>query len=396
VGGQPWAIDFGDSKRAFAFDNSSVDFLACNGSKTPGVCNPNHLNTGLYHERVPNWNIKNSGIGMKWDFQLPHPSIRFALTDWWGIAQGPTFVNGTITLAADPNHPGQLTQGNVIPGPFAGPRAISSGVNCSKLATLSGGFAGNFGPGLASLPFITTNAKSIHLAKGVNPHTFLNNCGFFQGDEIRYHKVNTLGLSADYFEPFTGVVIRVESSWTHNALVNDTDSLDFTSNNDIMQYVVGFDRPHFIKFLNPDRTFFSSFQVFETYYPGAHSSNGGKDGIVTGVNDFTFTAFTQTHYYRDQIIPLIFAAFGSEGTDATVGGNTEWLINDHWSAVLGFDAFLGKSHQHNVGAIAWLNTRSAPQDQAYSESVFGQAHMGAGGAQRNTDDEFWTRIRYRF
>src|SRR5579863_501960 len=64
VGGQPWAIDFGDSKRAFAFDNSSVDALACNGSTTPGVCNPNHVNTGLYHERVPNWNIKNSGIGM--------------------------------------------------------------------------------------------------------------------------------------------------------------------------------------------------------------------------------------------------------------------------------------------------------------------------------------------
>ena len=55
--------------------------------------------------------------------------------------------------------------------------------------------------------------------------------------------------------------------------------------------------------------------MFETYYPGAHSSNGGKDGLVTGSNDFTFTAFTQTHYYRDQIIPLIFAAFGTEGTD---------------------------------------------------------------------------------
>jgi uncharacterized protein DUF1302 len=396
VGGQPWAIDFGDSKKAFAFDNSSVDTLACSGSATPGSCNPKHINTGLYHERVPNWNIKNSGIGMKWDFQLPHPSIRFALTDWWGIAQGPTFVNGTLTLAADPAHPGQLINGNVIPGPFAGPRAISSGFNCSKAATLSAGFPGNFGPGLAGLPIINTNARSVHLAKGVSPAAFLNNCGFFQGDEIRYHKVNTLGLSADYFEPFTGVVVRVESSWTHNALVNDTDSLDWTSNNDIMQYVIGFDRPHFIKFLNPDRTFFSSFQVFETYYPGAHSTNGGKDGIVTGVNDFTFTAFTQTHYYRDQVIPLIFAAFGTQGTDATIGGNTEWLINDHWSATLGFDAFLGKSHQHNVGAIAWLNTRSDPQSQQYSESVFGQAHMGAGGAQRNTDDEFWTRIRYRF
>ena len=29
---------------------------------------------------------------MKWDFQLPHPSIRFALTDWYGIGQTPVFV----------------------------------------------------------------------------------------------------------------------------------------------------------------------------------------------------------------------------------------------------------------------------------------------------------------
>ena len=387
VGGQPWAIDFGDSKRAYAFDNSSVDALACDGSKTPGVCNPNHVNTGLDSERVPNWNIKNSGIGAKWDFQLPHPSIRFALTDWYGMSQTPVFVNNYLTLIGDPNHPGQLSSGSMIP---------ASGVNCSKMATISSGYSGNFGPSLGGLPIIATNARSIHLAKGVSGAKFLNDCGLFQADQIRYHKDNTLGLSADYFESYTGVVVRVESSWTHNALLNDTDELDWTTNNDIVQYVIGFDRPHFIKFLNPDRTFFSSFQVFETYYPGAHSTNGGKDGLVTGTNNFTFTAFTQTHYYRDQIVPLIFAAFGTEGTDATIGGNTEWLINDHWSASVGFDAFLGKSHQHNVGAIAWLNTRTAPQDQGYSESVFGQAHMGAGGAQRNVDDEFWTRIRFRF
>ena len=297
-------------------------------------------------------------------------------------------MNNYLTLIGDPNHPGQLSSGSMIP---------ASGVNCSKMATISAGYSrqlwaksrwtADYRDQRAQHPF--GQGREVR-------HTFLNDCGLFQADQIRYHKDNTLGLSADYFEPYTGVVVRVESSWTHNALLNDTDSLDWTTNNDILQYVIGFDRPHFIKFLNPDRTFFSSFQVFETYYPGAHSTNGGKDGLVTGTNNFTFTAFTQTHYYRDQIVPLIFAAFGTEGTDATIGGNTEWLINDHWSATVGCDAFLGKSHQHNVGAIAWLNTRTAPQDQGYSESVFGQAHMGAGGAQRNVDDEFWTRIRFRF
>ncbi len=388
IGGTPWAVNFGDQKRAFAFDNGLFDAGICGGSKTPGVCNPNHVNFGLYREHVPDWRLRNSGIGMKWDFQLPHPSIRFALTDWWGIGQTPVFDLGQTMVLGDPTHPGQVVQGSS--NPF-------SGVNCAKLARVTKGFPGFYGPGGGGAAIIATQARWIQLAKGASARTFNNNCTFGAGADIRYHKDNTLGLSADYFEPFTGLVIRVESSWTHNALLNDTDSLDWTTNNDIMQYVIGFDRPHFIKFLNPDRTFFSSFQVFETYYPGAHSSNGGKDGLVTGTNNFTFTAFSQTHYYRDQIIPLIFGAFGTEGTDATVGGNVEWLVNDHWSAVLGFDAFLGKSHQHNLGPDSIFNQGfKPPQAVPYTQDVFGPAHMGAGGAQRNKDDEFWTRIRYRF
>ena len=112
VGGTPWAVNFGDQKKAFAFDNSLFDAGLCGGSATPGVCNPKHVNFGLTQERVPNWSIKNSGIGTKWDFQLPHPSIRFALTDWWGIGQTPVFVNSTLQVLGDPAHPGQILQGS--------------------------------------------------------------------------------------------------------------------------------------------------------------------------------------------------------------------------------------------------------------------------------------------
>jgi len=75
---------------------------------------------------------------------------------------------------------------------------------------------------------------------------------------------------------------------------------------------------------------------------------------------------------------LIFATFGTEGTDSTVGGNTEWLITDHWSAAIGFDAFLGKSHQHNIGSNAAFQAgHTAPQDAAYSETIFGPSpHAG--------------------
>jgi len=387
VGGQPWAVNFGDQKKAFGFDNSLFDGGLCGGSTTPTVCNPNHVNFGLDHERFPAWSLRNTGIGTKWDFQLPHPSIRFALTDWYGMAQTPVFTLNSLQVLGS-GVPGQILQGSNF---------SQSGVNCAKIANVTKGYSGKFGPGGGSTNIIATQAHWIQLKNGVNPYTFLNDCTFGGGAQINYAKDNTLGLSADYFESYTGVVVRVESSWTHNALLNDTNSLDWTTNNDILQYVVGFDRPHFIKFLNPDRTFFSSFQVFETYYPGAHSEQGGKTGLVTGTNDFTFTAFTQTHYYRDQIIPLIFAAFGTEGTDSTIGGNTEWLINDHWSASIGFDAFLGRTMEQNLGPNAVFQAGHTTQaDAPFSPDIFGPARSQAGGGQANMDDEFWTRIRYRF
>ena len=110
VGGQPWAVNFGDQKKAFAFDNSLFDAGLCTGSVTPTVCNPNHVNFGLTRENFPNWNIKNSGIGTKWDFQLPHPSIRFALTDWYAIAQTPVFALDTLQVIGNRPSGGRFFQ----------------------------------------------------------------------------------------------------------------------------------------------------------------------------------------------------------------------------------------------------------------------------------------------
>ena len=115
VGGTPWAVNFGDQKKAFAFDNSLFDAGLCTGSATPTVCNPNHVNFGLTRENFPNWNIKNSGIGTKWDFQLPHPSIRFALTDWYAIAQTPVFALDTLQVLRNPGIPGQISSGQQFP-----------------------------------------------------------------------------------------------------------------------------------------------------------------------------------------------------------------------------------------------------------------------------------------
>ena len=73
---------------------------------------------------------------------------------------------------------------------------------------------------------------------------------------IEYKQSHTVGLSMDYFESWSGVVMRVESSWTFDEIVNNTRSVDWVDHSDIMRFSLGFDRPTFIPFLNKDRTFF--------------------------------------------------------------------------------------------------------------------------------------------
>jgi hypothetical protein len=361
--GQPWAVAFGDEKRSFDFSNGLFIDGLC-GPANP-TCKKN-VNFALSAERTPTYNMSNTGIGLKIDWEVPDPQIRFSFTDYWANRDVPTFV---------------LSQLNYAPG---------LNPACPGMASVKGGIPTTLN-GAGGLPIRVVQSGNVSLKHGTRADTFLNNCVFGANAEIEYHKANTMGLSADYFDANSGLVFRMESSWTHNALVNNTNSKDWTSNQDILAYVLGADLQHFIKPLNPERTFFTSFQVFETYYPGASSTQGGKRGIVTGVNDFIFTAFTQTHYYRDQIIPLVFAAFGTEGTDATIGGDVEYLLSDHWSARVGADAFVGKAHQHDVGPYAAFQGGNP-----FSETVFGYAHEQAGGAQRNKMDEFWFRVRYRF
>src|ERR1700752_4026864 len=70
VGGTPWAVNFGDQKRAFPFSNGLFDAGECDGSKTPGGCNPKHFNVGLSRDRFPDGRLRNSGFGHKGEFQL--------------------------------------------------------------------------------------------------------------------------------------------------------------------------------------------------------------------------------------------------------------------------------------------------------------------------------------
>ncbi len=149
--------------------------------------------------------------------------------------------------------------------------------------------------------------------------------------------------------------------------------------------------------------------MFAHYLPGANSY--GRTGVINRLSSYIFTAFVQTHYYRDQIIPLAFVAYDTLGTDAEAGANVEWLLNDHWSAQIGSTVFLGKANRFDLtydapvipgsfgnplkGACPTGNLNCMWNQNRYTEQFFGAAEQPLG-AYRNVYDEIWTRLRYRF
>jgi hypothetical protein len=372
---QPWSIGFGRTLDAFAFGNDLFGQALFGHER-------NDVNMALHRNAAPAWNLKNSGIGMRWEATLGN--FRLQLTDWFAFQDVAAFGWDRINVfdvpgcnevlpAADPNNP------------------MSVG---GEGATVS------FDGGANTIP-MRINVKPKHIrmrdagavanVKGKYKRArYANLCGLGGSLSARYRKQNTLGLSVDWFEPNTGLVFRTEASWTANALVTDTTKSDLFADTNIYRWVLGIDRPTFIRFLNPTRSFFLSMQAFGTHLPDV---NAGRFGNPNGAQDnFIFTFFVQNQYFRDQLVYLLFGAYGTTGVDGTLGGNAEYLLTNHWSVQIGVTAFLGTTREHDLTTFARFTTDGRP----FSESGFGIGHMQAGGSERNQMNEFWGRIRYRF
>jgi hypothetical protein len=365
---QPWAIGFGRELDAFAFGNDVFGELIFPGED---------VNSALAINQNPRWNLKNSGIGTKWLWLIGN--VRFQLTDWFAFQDVPAFGWSKLHILEVPGCAEALP-------PEGGPGGRSVMTNpAATMVPLPVRI--NVRPNLirmADAPAVAGEPDEIKNAR------YINTCGLTGELMARYRKQNTLGLSLDWFEPRSGLVIRSENSWTVNALVTDSTSPDWLSDTNIVRWVLGVDRPTMIRALNPLRSFFLSAQAFGTHLTDVKA---GRFGNPNGSNDnFIFTAFAQTQYLRDQVVLLVFGAYGVTGKDATAGGNAEYLVTNNWSLQLGATAFLGVRREHDIGPFANFTTDGRP----FAETGFGIGHMQAGGSERNQMDEFWGRVRYRF
>lgn len=212
---------------------------------------------------------------------------------------------------------------------------------------------------------------------------------------IVHDRAHTVGLAVDYFESWSGVVLRIESSWTFDELVNNTRSADWVDNSDVMRFSLGFDRPTFIPFLNRTRTFFLSLQIFDTWY---WDHEGDKNtGYFVDEHNWITTFFFLANYMRDTVKPVGFYVW-EEATNSHVAGfNVEWLIDNHWSVKGGFHLIWegDENTTHDTGPFTnFIATGPDFVQDPYVTSVLGLAREGLG-ALRNYDEVFF-ELKYQF
>jgi len=111
--------------------------------------------------------------------------------------------------------------------------------------------------------------------------------------EIQYPYNHIFGLTGNYFEgDFTSSVLRLESAYVLNEPVqtvdpaktmlrqppNFTDAPQTSDKRSLWAGMLGFDRPTWIRLLNPKATWFLTAQFFWSYYPGNVSYLRGYSG----------------------------------------------------------------------------------------------------------------------
>lgn len=394
-----WAHPFGKEKALFAAFNTyftpepcvSLDTATSSGAPLTTICQPGDgrmpsgfgIPVGLGKENLPAHNLDNTEWGLRYEFRLG--DFRLALTHYYGWTDTPVFRFDTVNVNAV-TVPGVAANDNLILGltdgallglpagsPIANPVAVMEPSEAIQAAANAG------------------YAPAIEALAGDNARLFYDDLQVFGGlTSIVYDQVHTTGLSVDYFDQWSGIVFRVESSFTGDEVVNNTRKANWVDESDVVRFSLGLDRPTFIRWLNKNRTFFLSLQVFDTWY--LDHEGGANDGFFVDEHNWIGTFFWETYYMRDQIKPSGFVVFEESSDTWVFGANIQWFIDNHWSIKAGVHLVEDKDKpgKFDVGPFS-----SFTLDGNYAQqAVFGYAREGIGAVADN--DEAFLQIQFQF
>ncbi|MGE0482579.1 MAG: DUF1302 family protein [Gammaproteobacteria bacterium] len=165
--------------------------------------------------------------------------------------------------------------------------------------------------------------------------------------DIYFPRVWLVGASADYYWDWVKSALRFELAYTDGEEFADTSQPRLFSESNVVRWVVGWDRPTYIRFLNENRTFLLSAQVFGQHLLDherftAPNGTGAKIGFQDWDHNLIATFLFQGFYMNDRLQPRLIQAYDVRAQAYVMSPGVDWLINDNWRVVFAANLKFGK------------------------------------------------------
>ncbi len=157
---------------------------------------------------------------------------------------------------------------------------------------------------------------------------------------LRYQRRNVLGVSMDFAEDFTKSNWGMEFTWIEGVPQVNNDEFDGITDVNTFNLTISVDRPTFINFLNPGRTFFFNSQWFIQWVDGYENSFAGNGPLnILG----TFTVLSG--WYQDRLLVAFTAVQDFEGKGGGLLPTVTYRFNESFSASFGILTFWGRQQE---------------------------------------------------
>lgn len=166
--------------------------------------------------------------------------------------------------------------------------------------------------------------------------------------DIHFPRVTLVGASADFYIDPLKSAFRMEAAYTSGEEFADTSKPRLFSESDVLRWVVGWDRPTYIRWLNPNRTFLLSGQIFGQHlldHETQKSVLGEQIGFQDWKSSFIGTFLFQGFYANDRILPRVITAYDFRARAAVLAPGIDYLISDSLRLIVGANIKLGSGRR---------------------------------------------------
>jgi hypothetical protein len=202
---------------------------------------------------------------------------------------------------------------------------------------------------------------------------------------LRYNRRNVLGFSMDFAEDVTKTNWGMEFTWVGDTTGIDANSPTNVSDVQTLNMTISVDRPTFINFLNPNRTFFFNTQWFFQYVTNYRDSM-----YQTGPFNVLFTFAILAGYFQDRLLPQFISIYDFKSQSGGFLPSVQYRFTENFSATIGMLFFFGRTQFNKMPIRGFAPNGNRAGPDAYRDGVDNFI-----GLIRSRDEVF-LRLRYTF